>query len=242
VTESASGRDTLIKWYFANYGGYQTGNVSYKALVCPMELNIKDLSYSLDNESWLGDHETHRLYASLLGVKGTLLEFDKKIVPESDISAGNDAKVDGEDYCPIVEGQTVYYRFRLKAIAPEAGEEPRTVTITGSQLRDSLPLELKGILNSGHTGGADEQNPLPPGLNFQWKKGAGNAAEAQPGDVWIVDYQNQTDLQNGDGWSIRDTGTKNQQEIQWDDTFSVSFTSKAPLYIYVRLTFPKGDA
>lgn len=242
VTESASGRDTLIKWYFADYGGNQTENVSYKALVCPMELNIKDLSYSLDNESWLGDHETHRLYASLLGVKGTLLEFDKKIVPESDISAGNDAKVDGEDYCPIVEGQTVYYRFRLKAIAPETGEEPRTVTITGSQLRDSLPLELRGILNSGHTGGADEQNPLPPGLNFQWKKVTGNAAEAQPGDVWIVDYQNQTELRNEDGWSIRDTGTKNQQEIRWDDTFSVSFNSEAPLYIYVRLTFPRGDA
>ena len=242
VTESASGRDTLIKWYFANYGGYQTGNVSYKALVCPMELNIKDLSYSLDNESWLGDHETHRLYVSLLGIKGTLLEFDKKIVPESDISAGNDAKVDGEDYCPIVEGQTVYYRFRLKAIAPEAGEEPRTVTITGSQLRDSLPLELKGILNSGHTGGADEQNPLPPGLNFQWKKVTGNAAEAQPGDVWIVGYQNQTKIQNGDSWRIQDTGTENQREILWDDNFSVSFTSDAPLYIYVRLTFPKGDA
>ena len=242
VTESASGRDTLIKWYFANYGGYQTGDVSYKALVCPMELNIKDLSYSLDNESWLGDHETHRLYASLLGVKGTLLEFNKKIVPESDISAGNDAKVDGEDYCPIVEGQTVYYRFRLKAIAPEAGEEPRTVTITGSQLRDSLPLELKGILNSGHTGGADEQNPLPPGRNFQWKKVTGNAAEAQPGDVWIVGYQNQTEIQNEDGWRIQDTGTKNQQEIRWDDTFSVSLTSNAPLYIYVRLTFPRGDA
>ena len=242
VTESASGRDTLIKWYFANYGGNQTGNVSYKALVCPMELNIKDLSYSLDNESWLGDHETHRLYVSLLGIKGTLLEFDKKIVPESDISAGNDAKVDGEDYCPIVEGQTVYYRFRLKAIAPEAGEEPRTVTITGSQLRDSLPLELKGILNSGHTGGADEQNPLPPGLNFQWKKVTGNAAEAQPGDVWIVGYQNQTKIQNGDSWRIQDTGTENQREILWDDNFSVSFTSDAPLYIYVRLTFPKGDA
>lgn len=242
VTESASGRDTLIKWYFANYYGNQTENVSYKALVCPMELNIKDLSYSLDNESWLGDHETHRLYVSLLGIKGTLLEFDKKIVPESDISAGNDAKVDGEDYCPIVEGQTVYYRFRLKAIAPEAGEEPRTVTITGSQLRDSLPLELKGILNSGHTGGADEQNPLPPGLNFQWKKGTGNAAEAQPGDVWIVGYQNQTEIQNEDGWRIQDTGTENQQEIRWDNAFSVSFTSNAPLYIYVRLTFPRGDA
>ena len=242
VTESASGRDTLIKWYFANYGGNQTGNVSYKALVCPMELNIQNLSYSLDNESWLGDHETHRLYASLLGVKGTLLEFDKKIVPESDISAGNDAKVAGEDYCPIAEGQTVYYRFRLKAIAPEAGEKAHTVTITGSQLRDSLPLELRGILDPGHTGGADDQAPLSPGLNFQWKKGNGNAAGAQPGDVWIVGYQNQTQLQNEDSWSILDTGTENQQEIQWDDTFSVSLTSEAPLYIYVRLTFPRGEA
>lgn len=242
VTESASGRDTLIKWYFANYSGNQPWNVYYKALVCPMELNIQNLSYSLDNESWLGDHETHRLYASILGVKGTLLEFDKKIVPESDISAGNDAKVEGEDYCPIVEGQTVYYRFRLKAIAPEEGEKAHTVTITGSQLRDSLPLELRGILDPGHTGGADDQAPLSPGLNFQWKKGTGNAAGAQPGDVWIVGYQNQTQLQNGDRWIIQDTGTKNQQEIRWDDTFSVSLTSDAPLYIYVRLTFPKGEA
>lgn len=101
---------------------------------------------------------------------------------------------------------------------------------------------MRGILNSGHTGGADEQNPLPPERNFQWKKGTGNAAEAQPGDVWIVGYQNRTKIQNEDGWSIQDTGTKNQQEIRWDDTFSVSFTSEAPLYIYVRLTFPKGDA
>lgn len=241
VTESASGRDTLIKWYFANYGGDQTGNVSYKALVCPMELNIRDLSYSLDNESWLGDHETHRLYASLLGIKGTLLEFDKKIVPESDISAGIDAKVDGEDYCPIVEGQTVYYRFRFNAIAPEKGEKAHTVTITGSQLRDSLPPALREELNPGHhTGGADDQAPLPPGVNFQWKMGTENAA--QPGDVWIVGYQNQTDLQNGDSWSIQGTGTENQQEIRWDDAFSVSFTSETPLYIYVRLTFPRGEA
>lgn len=227
VTESASGRYTLIKWYFTNYTGNRTDTISYKALVCPKELKTEGLAYSLDNESWLGDHQTHRLYAPIGEIRGATLEFNKKIVPESDMEAANDAKVEGEDYCPVSDGQTVYYRFLFKATAPEPEEDeqaqPATVTLTGSQLRDYLPL---GLSKSGTD-------------YLQWKKGTENAANAQPGDVWIVDYQNATSIQNKENWDISNTGTENQQEILWGNNFSVSFTSDAPLYVYVRLTFPK---
>ena len=230
VTESASGRDTLIKWYFTNYTGNRTDTISYKAMVCPKELKTEGLTFSLGNESWLGDHQTHRLYAPIGEIRGAMLEFNKKIVPETDIQAENAAKVEGEDYCPVSDGQTVYYRFLFKATAsePEEGEQaqPATVTLTGSQLRDSLPL---GLSKSGTD-------------YLQWKKGSADAANAQPGDVWIVGYQNATDVQNQDSWYISQTGTENRQEIRWDGDFSVSFTSEKPLYVYVRLTFPEGAA
>ena len=228
VAETASGRDTLIKWYFTNYTGDRTDTVSYKALVCPKELKIEGLTYSLDNENWLGDHQTHRLYATIGEIHGSMLKFNKKIVPESDVQAANDAKAEGEDYCPVSDGQTVYYRFMFKADTPAAEEDgkaqPATVTLTGSQLRDALPLGLS-------KDGTDY---------LKWKKGAKDAANAQPGDVWIVGYQNATDIQGEDNWDIADTKTENQQEIHWDKNFSVSFTSEHPLYVYVRLTFPKG--
>lgn len=227
VTESASGRDTIIKWYFTNYTQTRTDTISYKALVCPKELKTEGLTFSLGNESWLGDHQTHRLYAPIGEIRGAMLEFNKKIVPESDIRVANDAKVEGEDYCPVSDGQTVYYRFLFKATAPEPEEgeqaQPATVTLTGSQLRDSLPL---GLSKSGTD-------------YLLWKKGTADAANAQPGDVWIVGYQNATSIQNEANWDISGTGTENQQEIHWDDNFSVSFTSEKPLYFYVRLTFPK---
>ena len=227
VTKTASGRDTLIKWYFTNYAGTRTDTVSYKALVCPKELKIEGLTYSLNNESWLGDHQTHRLYATIGEIHGSMLKFNKKIVPESDVQAANDAKAEGEDYCPVSDGQTVYYRFMFKADTPAAEEDgkaqPATVTLTGSQLRDALPLGLS-------KDGTDY---------LKWKKGTKNAANAQPGDVWIVGYQNDTNIQGEDNWDIVDTKTENQQEIYWDKNFSVSFTSEHPLYVYVRLTFPK---
>jgi len=228
VTEDVSGRDTLIKWYFTNYTGDRTDTVSYKALACPKELKTEGLTYSFNNESWLGDHQTHRLYATIGEVRGSTLEFNKKIVSESDVQVANDAKGEGEDYCPVSDGQTVYYRFMFKADAPEAEEDgkkqPATVTLTGNQLRDALPLGLS-----------------KDGTNYlKWKKGTKDAAHAQPGDVWIVDYQNATDIQGENNWDIADTKTENQQEIHWDKDFSVSFTSEHPLYVYVRLTFPKG--
>lgn len=228
VTKNASGRDTFIKWYFTNYAGSRTDTVSYKALVCPKELKIEGLTYSLNNESWLGDHQTHRLYATIGEIHGSMLKFNKKIVSENDVQAANDIKAEGEDYCPVSDGQTVYYRFMFKAEATEAEEggqiEPSTVTLTGNQLRDALPLGLS-----------------KDGTNYlKWKKGTKDAAHAQPGDVWIVGYQNATNIQGEDNWNISDTKTENQQEIHWNKNFSVSFTSEHPLYVYVRLTFPKG--
>ena len=213
VTEAAGGWDTLIKWYFKDYNGKRTDTVSYKALVdLSGAQEDQSSSYELNNESWLNDHQAHRLYAPV-GTKGSRLDFDKKIVSEDDIDAAS--KAEGQTDSTISEGQTVYYRLKIATTAQSA-------TLSGAQLRDALPLALedKGI---------------------RWKKGSARAEDAQPGDVWIEKYENATSISEstGDEWIIQDTSTENMQNIQWDESFSVTFTDENPLYIYVRLTFPK---
>ena len=214
VTGKTGAYDTLIKWYFKDYGGTRNDTVSYKALVeLPEAQAGQSVSYDLNNESWLNDHQTHRLYAPV-GTKGSLLNFDKKIVSKEDMTA--ESKAEGETSSVVSEGQTVYYRLTIYTTAD-------STTLSGSQLRDTLPLALTD-------------------KSIQWKKGSANAENAQPGDVWIEKYENTTSISSQDGseWSIEDTTTANTQSIAWNENFSVTFGIDKPLYIYVRLTFPKG--
>ena len=210
VSETAAGRDTLIKFYLPN----RRGTVKYQALVCPTRLNPNALGYSLGNETWLNDHETHRLYDSIGGVSASLISFDKKIVSEDDIAAQE--KEPGTTYEPVGETQTVYYRFTFY---PRDDQSP--YTLSGSDLVDALPLGLS----------KDETDYL------KWEK-----SEAMtPGSVWIMGYQGYTSLENGDHYGVEsDANVENQQNIVWDHDFSISVGSE-PVYIYVRLTFPEGD-
>ncbi len=214
VSGTTGAYDTLIKWYFKDYGGTRNDTVSYKALVeLPEAQEGASVSYDLNNESWLNDHQTHRLYAPV-GTKGSLLNFDKKIVSKDDMTA--ESKAEGETSSVVSEGQTVYYRLTIYTTADSA-------TLRGSQLRDTLPLALKD-------------------KSIQWQKGTTDVENAQPGDVWIEKYENTTSISSQDGseWSIEDTTTANTQSIAWNENFSVTFGKDKPLYIYVRLTFPKG--
>lgn len=216
VSDSADGRDTIIKWYLSSFPN-RTEKYSYNALFCPKELTPSAAAWSLGNESWLNDHETHRLYASIPGLKTTVFSFSKRIVSEADIDA--DKKEAGTDYSAVSEGETVYYRL---AFYP--AEEDAEYTITGRDLYDVLPLGL--------TQGNTEV--------LSWKKGSSEA----PGSVWIVDYQGYADgsLQNGDHYHITtDTSNKNQQTLVWEDDFSLTVGTE-PVYIYLRLTFPTGNA
>ena len=207
VTNSNTGHDTLIKWYFSDYEGTRTDTISYKA---QLQLTGQaNGTYHFHNETWLGDHETHRLYNEVGWVRLDYT-FDKKIV-ENENDRG-----EGLDSCPITEGQTVTYRLKLQTI------QQGPYTLTGTNLYDELPKSL--------------------GKNkaFVWEKGDGKT----PGTVDIIryDYPESGGVKNEGNWSITtDANDKNRQYIKWDNDFSITF-GHDPVYIYVRLTYPTGEA
>ena len=209
VTETETGRDTIIKWYLSSLDAAAT--ISYKSLFCPKELIPTSLSWTLGNESWLNDHETHRLYASTQNLEKTTFSFDKRIVPENDINS--EVKEGGTNYSAVSEGETVYYRFTFYP-----GED--SYTLTGKDLYDALPLSLT------------QENTVA----LRWTKNT----EKVPGAVCIIGYQGYPSggLSNGDHYRVE--GDDNQQYIRWDNDFKVIVKDR-PLYIYVRLTFPTGD-
>ena len=204
VTKTSTGRDTLIKWYFSNYGGgVRTDTISYKALL--QLTGQASGSYPINNECWLGDHQSHRIYNEV-GWKRLDYTFEKKIVDAvGDTGAGT-------DYSQIEQGQTVIYRLKLQTI------QQGTYTLNGLNLYDALPKSL------GAKG-------------FVWRKGS----EDEPGTVNIVkyEYEGTSTITNKDNWSIEtDNYDASRQYIKWGN--DVNFTiSEKPLYIYVKLTFPK---
>ena len=131
VTKTDSGFDTLMKWYFTDYSGSRTDTVRYQAYVCPNLAVPGAVIYSLDNESWLNDHATHRLYDDV-GWWGTTIRFDKKIVK----SVGDTGA--GTVYSIIHEGDSVTYRLMLgSGLGEEIG-----LTLRGSDMYDTLPLSI----------------------------------------------------------------------------------------------------
>ncbi len=134
VTELSSGLDTIIKWYFVEYEGARTDTIRYHSYVCPSE---NALSFSIGNECWLNDHESHRLYDTLPGWTGTVFDFDKKIVD----SVGDTGA--GTDYSVIHEGETVVYRLTLTGPTDIDGNN-LPMTITGRDMYDALPSSMDG--------------------------------------------------------------------------------------------------
>ena len=137
VTKTASGFDTLMKWYFTDYTGSRTDTVSYQAYVCPSLAVPGAVSYSLGNESWLNDHATHRLY-DVVGWRGTLIGSDKEIVDNvGDIG-------EGRVYSQIHEGEKVTYRLMLESYMGDDGK-PVELTVSGASLYDALPMSTENF-------------------------------------------------------------------------------------------------
>ena len=137
VTKDSSGLDTVIKWYFVNYNGYRTDHVAYQAMVCPKDTVSGALTYSLDNETWLSDHQSHRLYDTLPGWGGVTFRFDKKIVE----AVGDTGP--GATYCLLHDGDTIVYRLTLESGLDEEGN-PVELTLHGNEMSDTLPLSIAG--------------------------------------------------------------------------------------------------
>ena len=191
VTQSGSSLDTLIKWYFVNYTGTRTDTVSYRAYVCP---DKTALTYSLNNECWLSDRESHRLYAPLPGWNGVSFSFDKVIVD----NVGDT----GEGYrsSDVNEGQTVVYRLSLSSPTDQDGN-PQTMTITGKDMYDALPLSMDGYRWSTE--------------NVRITYGKGESCQVTNGEHWNVE--------------VPDAG--DQQYLKWSADFSITFTGTAYVYV-----------
>lgn len=135
ITKTDAGLDTVIKWYFTDYSGNRSDTVSYHAMICPQDVLPEGVkAYSLGNETWLGDHESHRLYANIPGWLGTTLSFDKKIVEK----VGDDG---GWVHSSVKEDGSVVYRLTVYSATDIEGKAQET-TLTGNDLYDALPKSI----------------------------------------------------------------------------------------------------
>ena len=136
VEEKNGGYDTLIYWYLDGYGGNKTNTISYLAKVEHDEFIPLQKAFEFENESWLGDHETHRLWDSIREsgvVKGEPLVtgYDKKIVDYIGDTS------EGREYSFVARGEQVIYRLTF------ASDLHTDFTINGKQFYDVLPQTSK---------------------------------------------------------------------------------------------------
>ncbi len=210
------GFDTLTRWYFAGYSSSSSYTVT--ALVDTQSTGVTATTYTLTNETWLNDHQTHRLWTAAgsgNGIGGSSIAFQKYIVTEKGDTPENDVL---DIYSPIRKGQPTLYRLSLKALSG-------TVTISGDLIYDALPKTFHEA--------------------FMWSKdnvtlsyvAAENSSYSISGvasedESWFVDSV-------PPAWG--GTGkTEDQQFIRWSDDMRLSITGE--LYIYVTLQMPDGDA
>ena len=167
VKNNNAGRDTLIKWYFSDYDGNRTDAIHYRALL-QLKGQVNGY-YPVNNETWLGDHETHRLYNE---VGWTRLDytFDKKIV-EDEYDQG-----DGVSYSPITEGETVTYRLKLQTF------QDSTYTLTSANLYDELPSSLGTYKNFVWTKG----DGVTPGTVNIIRYDCHGSGHVESGDDWTI--------------------------------------------------------
>lgn len=144
VTEQNGGSlDTMIRWYLTNIEDTGTEEVNYEAYILSVSEEEGDSpeqgneggSFTLSNESWLNDHQSHRLY-SPVGIRGTNAVIEKMIV----ISQGETKRPEDdvlEEHSAVGEGDTSLYRLKIENIGM-----PRV--INGSDIYDILP-QAKGF-------------------------------------------------------------------------------------------------
>ena len=146
---------------------------------------------------------------------------------------------------------TTYYNRRVlnfdltKEIVPEAPTEATgkkaSAVSSGEKVIYRITLQARdGLTGQIKLQGKDMKDLLPASLtNFQWTKGKNIAVSYDFGTGEGAG----TITSRQDDWEITvpDAQKPNQQAITWGDGFSISFGSQ-PVYIYVELTYPQGDA
>jgi len=217
VTADAAGFDTFIRWYMADVPGDLSKNISYKALVDTESTGVSALIYSLTNETWLNDHQTHRLWATLTGegIGGTGVDFNKYIVTQKGDDHDEDILSTLE---PVNEGESILYRLSISSIGS-------SVTITGDDIYDSLPKVLDDV--------------------YVWSKDnvtlSYEPAENSSYSISGVDSEDASwDIASVPSAWTGISAAEDQQYICWSE--DMELTVSGTLYIYVTLQMPDGDA
>ena len=217
IVQTEEGLETMIYWYFDHS---IKGNtiVDYPALVDMEEagLDADIFDFTLSNEVWINDHQTHRLYdkaffgGSRLRVYKDIVTNTPVVVPGEDgIYIAADPKMDVLANESIVEeGQRVLYRLHLDGTG-----SADSVDVTGSQMKDVLPRSLNGYWSKEN-------------VQLFYAK--------ETGDVIRISQL------DGNEWYIEsDSSDPCQQYIRWKDDFTLGL--EGDLYIYVTLTFPSNE-
>lgn len=216
--------DTLMIWYYQNLEG-NTGaststsqSITYKALVDNSRLGRQntdenastETTFPLSNETWLGGHQTHRLYDSM-GGKSEQIQFAKWIVedPESD-------REHLIRHSLIEDGDEVLYKMILR----NTGKTD--VTIRGSLIHDELPS------TSGKFAWSKEN------VTDIWyvTEGLDSSVETTEPEYWNV-----SSIEPGTG---ADTAARGQYYIYWDNRFNLKINANGEAWIYIKLKFPSS--
>ncbi|MCC8037715.1 MAG: DUF11 domain-containing protein [Bacteroidales bacterium] len=188
-----------------------TKNITYTTLV---EQEGDADGFSLKNQVWLNDHETHRLYAET-SLNGSVLSIEKQIVTVGGNTPEEDATV---SYSILSgNGEQVIYRLELK------NNSDNPLTVTGDKVYDALPVNVFGTLwDEGNISISVAYGTDATVTGSNWETG------------WSV-----TTVEPGSD-STEENLEATQCYIVWTGDHTLTFTGS--VYIYVTLTYPSGDA
>ncbi|MBO5556709.1 MAG: leucine-rich repeat protein, partial [Oscillospiraceae bacterium] len=164
--EVLAGTDTVIRWIFP--AGETGKSVTYKVMVDPVRsgLGTNAGSYAVRNETWLGDHETHRLYNTVFW-DGSIYEFEKWIL-EDDGSLLKESN--------ISNGDKINYKIEIHNITTAP------VTIRGDIMKDTLPY-------TGKVFDWSKDNVL----SVRYEPGEGSSCKTTAPEYWRVEEDAQAE-------------------------------------------------
>ncbi|MGM9549390.1 MAG: leucine-rich repeat protein [Faecousia sp.] len=170
--------------------------------------------------------------------------FDPDRITMSGVSGAN-FQFDSECWLNDHESHRLYDTLKLKgmllrldkSIVTEQGSDPEEDKLTDrSVIREANTVTYRIMLEAVKSDvpvtitGEDIRDALPAATNdFFWSK-----------DNVKVSYSSDVKIEGGSGkdWSI--TGSAPSQSITWDSGLKLTFTDR--MYIYITLTYPKGEA
>ena len=241
--DKRTGLNTQIRWQpFENWGGSsQYTYLNYKALVSGKMAGLVkedeggDTSprYTINNKGWLGDHQGHRLWATLTGTY-RIFGFNKYIITEDGNKDGTDTVQNGKltEYTRVNEKELVTYQITVQ------NRTPLPATLTGDRIYDALPYTA-GVF-AWHRGNA-ETDLAPNVLNLRYICDDGVVITVGTGEdaVHLDTHGGSNEGLRDDYWQVLPESSAGNYTIRWDRDFAIDFPGRAVVKILVDLQFPE---